>query len=308
MKNSGNSFVIVSPPYANNSAGIAVLHLLYKAIFTLGYNAEIIFIDNSVLPWKFYTSYNPHLYHPEASNISIKKEINLEWISMILQNGVTIYPEIITGNPLNAKNVVRYFLNGDGVITGHKSLYESRDFLISFSKQYHDNPNAYLIKLVSDSHFNDTNTVVNEQRSLSLTYFGKGPKYFSCFKIKNTVVLSSEWPSNKEELAILLKCTKYLYCWDTQSSITSDAILCGAKVVYMQFNQLSESEMLEHEFGVFPYLKGIIDNDNNIVIEDYPDYDVIRSVYIEKIKNIDAMWNHNVSTVIHKIFNHFKED
>ena len=75
-------YLIVTPFYRNNSAGIRVLYELQKHLIRAGYDAKTI---------------------NEISHTAQDDEI-------------VIYPEIVFGNPLKAKKVVRYILNVPGFI------------------------------------------------------------------------------------------------------------------------------------------------------------------------------------------------
>lgn len=304
MNNPKKTFVILAPKYNHNSAGIVVLHELCDAIISCGYSAHIVLFDTSEPGWKYFLSNEEAYFNNQLKRTPIPNEFGLEWVQQVLNFGITIYPEIINGNPLNAKNIVRYFLNGDGVITGQKSEYTSNDFCLAFSNHYFDNPHAYLIKLITTDEFNDHDAIPFEKRTLDLTYFGKGPRYTNCFRIKNSVVLGSDWPKTKPELAVLLKNTRYLFCWDSQSGISTDAIICGAKVVFLQFEQVTESIINQHEWAPIPYLKGEI-SINEVSICENPNYNQFRKAFIDKIKASQNQWLANVSNVITKVFSHF---
>ena len=300
------TFLVLAPPFAHNSAGNVVLHELCNAIIDCGYTAHIIFIDIKKPEWGYGVSHNPKFYNEGLKRIDIPPELGESWVKSVLDLGITIYPEIISGNPLKARNIVRYFLNSDGAITGSKSLYQPNDFCLAFSKHYFDKPHAYLIKPVLTPEFNGINAPLFDERKLNLTYFGKGHKYASCFRAQDSVILPSDWPKSKAELALLLKNTRYLYSWDSQSSIITDAICCGAKPVLLQFNQISREKLDDHEFGRIPYLVGLI-KDGTIDIQDNKDYEILRYQFLKNFRNFENQWIKNVGDVINKIFIHFKK-
>ena len=80
-------------------------------------------------------------------NRNSKSYINLDFITPLLtsdivndhkecnKNPIVVYPEIISGNPLNADCVVRYLLNYPGLIGGEKDeKYGNCDLIFSYSE------------------------------------------------------------------------------------------------------------------------------------------------------------------------------
>ncbi len=296
--------LICTPPYQNSSAGIVHLHELCDAIVRLGYVAHVILMDTSTSEWAFHLSEDPSFYGSDLQRVAVAPDLGENYIRQVLDNGITIYPEIIVGNPLNAKHVVRYFLNGDGVIFGKKSEYQPNDFCLAFSKVFFEKPHAILTKPIRSPLLNDVNAKPTHNRSLDLTYFGKGPKYVSCFRIEGSVILPGDWPKTKSELAILLRNTRYLYCWDNQTSMITDAVSCGAKVVLLQFIQADEEILRQGEFGPMPYIKGNFDGPT-LTLTDNPDYDYIRNRYLAELNKHESEWEENVRLTLASIFSYF---
>ena len=296
--------LICTPAYRNNSAGIVVLHELCDAIVRLGYVAHIILMEPSESEWSFKVSEDPSFYREDLQKIAVTPELGEKWIKEILARGITIYPEIITGNPLNAKNVVRYFLNGDGVISGKKSAYQPSDFCLAFSRIFFEKAHAILTKPIRSPLMNEVGTKPSHERGLNLTYFGKGPKYASCFRIEGSVVLPGEWPQSKSELALLLQNTQHLYSWDNQTSVITDAMYCGVEIVLLQFIQADEEKLKQGEFGPLPYLKGSFEG-TTIKLIDNPDYPEIRNKYMERLNRYEMEWVSNVGLTLDSIFSYF---
>jgi hypothetical protein len=302
---SKNTFLICTPPYKNNSAGIILLHELCDAINQLGYTCFIVLIDTTRSEWTFHVSEDSNFYCEGLKRSNYPINFNDGLMRKLLDKCITIYPEIITSNPLKARYVVRYFLNKDGFITGKRTEYKESDFCLAFSKVFFDNPHATLTKPIRNLLFNSYNSIPSSNRSLNLTYFGKGAKFASCFRIDDSVMLPSEWPKTKEELSILLRNTRYLYCWDSQTSLATDAIYCGAILVLLQFAQVDEESLNQSEFGPVPYLKAELIGNKATILQNL-EYDLIRENYLKNLNKFEIDWLTSVEDVLDKIRNHFK--
>lgn len=111
----GHPYYIYAPPYRETSAGIVVLHTLCHALNVEGHEAYIIGTD----------VVNPDFDTPLATpDVRIRhKVLGLE--------PVAVYPEVVSGNPMNADVCVRYILNKIGYLTG-KPLGEGKDDLFFY--------------------------------------------------------------------------------------------------------------------------------------------------------------------------------
>lgn len=293
---------ICAPPYENSSAGVMVLHDLCHTLLELGYIAHIVMMSSD----GFRVSTEESLYDPKLKKLYFSSEEEArKWFNYTLDYGVVLYPEIIPGNPLEAKHVVRYFLNGDGVLTGVKTGYKDTDYILTWSRKFFRHANGLLAKSIRSKFMHDVNATDFGQRTLDLTYFGKGAKYADCFRINGSILLSSVWPQSKEELAILLRNTRYLFCWDNLTALNSDAVFCGAKVVLLQFQQLTEEEYLTEFENNPPYLKGIL-NGSSVSVNETPDYYKLRENYLKKAKESEISWPSNVNENFTSIFRYFK--
>ena len=89
-----NPYIVVSPPWTHTSSGVRTLHILCDALNRMGHKAYM-FPHNG---WTY--------------NFAVNKELNTP---MAIPEGyyhdpIVIYPEIIMGNPLGGRRVVRYIL------------------------------------------------------------------------------------------------------------------------------------------------------------------------------------------------------
>jgi len=236
-------FVVTAPPYSDKSAGIVMLYLLRDELKGLGYDAEIMPFDKPIT---------------------------------IPDDTIVIYPEVVDGNPLKAKNVVRYYLNREGMASGNKVNASPNDFILAFNKLYHDNPQAIIRKENLNPHCYFGNKLTLN-RKLDCTYIGKGSMYSDqCRVIDGTIEITRTAPADKEGLADLLRQTRFFFTYDICTALTSEAIICGAIVVPLLFHPY-KAEELEYPFG------SIIDNSIHIP----PDYEQKRGALISMLQGFD---------------------
>ena len=236
-------FVVTAPPYSDKSAGIVMLYLLRDELKGLGYDAEIMPFDKPIT---------------------------------IPDDTIVIYPEVVDGNPLGAKNVVRYYLNREGMASGNKVNASSNDFILAFNNLYHDNPHA----IVQYENFNPHCHFGNKltfNRKLDCTYIGKGSMYSDqCKVIEGTIEITRTAPAEKEGLADLLRQTRFLFTYDICTSLNSEAMICGAIIVPLLFHPYTPEEI------GFPF-GAIVDNSIHIP----PDYEEKRGAYIARAQGYD---------------------
>jgi hypothetical protein len=112
--------VIHGPDYTHLSSGIRCLHLLCDRLNDLGVNAAI----------------TARVAKPGNNT----PRIDLNAISArpaLLDRSIVIYPEIYAGNPLGARNVVRYLLNKPGFFNGvGVESYGERDYYLHFAEEF----------------------------------------------------------------------------------------------------------------------------------------------------------------------------
>ena len=113
-------FVVCAPPYANHSAGIIILHELLDALIGLGHDAYIAFMTHANGEWTFHSPTSDAGFNPGLRKTVLSEYEHGLAVNDALDNGICIYPEVVVGNPLQAKRVARYFLYDDGGITGIK--------------------------------------------------------------------------------------------------------------------------------------------------------------------------------------------
>ena len=244
-------FLIASPRYDHQIGGVMVLHQLCDMLNRQGYEAAMVFYGGSPPSYNWAYSNHPDLYHPDYERVHLSMDNPNEIIREFLQDGVIIYPEQIIGNPLGASRVVKYIL-----ITDKNYIRaSSNEYILSFSKIFHSKADGYLFKPFMDENLHSKGSRHWSERTMDLTYFGKGPDFVDCFKIPNTLVLTRKWPEDKNQLGILLRQCRYFFTWDLISQTNMDAVACGAVPVLLHDKQISKDLLNMSELGRFPDIK-----------------------------------------------------
>jgi len=169
-------------------------------------------------------------YFPEYFIAPHLKGCRLQ-ISPFFSNKKTIvlYPEIVYGNPLKAKNVVRWLLYFNRY-PQEKSAYNKNDLFICFREIFNDyalNPSARKVKI---NYFdNDLYKQTNFSKRTGNCYFIR--------KGRNRKDLPSNFDgpildnlSEEEKVKILNEC-EFCYSYDTQTFYSSIAAICGCKSI-----------------------------------------------------------------------------
>ncbi len=148
------------------------------------------------------------------------------------ENVVGIYPEIIHGNELQAKTVVRYILNKPGVMASNgipgPKVFGKDDLLFTFSKMFMDLPEerVMFLPVINTAVFYDQ----KKTRTKTAVFFGKGDN--TSVHPEDSIVIDRTLAQDQELLANLLSECHTIYSYDPVSAMTEVARLCGCKVIY----------------------------------------------------------------------------
>ena len=231
-------YLITAPPYNEKSAGQAVLHRMCHELNQLGFEAYLAIMENPNWP-KGLVYTNPRFQTPIAS-----LEKNL------VKDCIVVYPEIVTGNPLGAKRVVRYLLNKEAQFGQGAIKRAETDYFLIYSKLYGSGHGKLLIPHFNFELFNEFGAVPFEQRTQLAWYEGKGSKYGKVTPIEGAITITRQWPDDRRELADILKKTKFLFTWDSTTSLITEAMMCGAVPVLMQIAPWTVEGLKNTDFGI----------------------------------------------------------
>ena len=256
------NFIIYSPSYEETSGGTIVLHKLCDLINERGYSAKIWPhhyppLMSSMMGCGFkYTLHKTFKNLIQLARGKRKKDFKLSrerhdgtvlaGIQDLRDSTIVIYPDIIYGNPLNAKNVVRWWL--------YKSSFHPRKkqagvtelnfhYLESFLNQALINEGSYLLS-----------PVVIMKNTYKQTNFGA--RRGCCHIIrKGRSKLLDQHPQDSilidglthEETAKVFNEVEYCVCYDSYTLLSGYAVFCGCKVMVVPDEGVTLEEWLPDE-------------------------------------------------------------
>ena len=159
---------------------------------------------------------------------------------------VVIYPEIVMGNPLKAKNVVRWLLHTPGFHT-NRTNYGPNELYFRFSIE---TPNfSHPGSTTSDQfltvvHFPTeiySMDGVSQERQGSAYCIRKGTGKEIVHDLSNSICIDGK---SHEEIAAIFKRVKTFYCYDTRTAYYYFASLCGCETIVIPDEGVSEEEWL----------------------------------------------------------------
>ena len=267
-------FIIFSPSYHEDIGGIIVLHKLCHTLNKLGYSAFIYpsfntffinkknwfsilikFLRNLIRDHTFPPKLNPDFVTPLFKFRD--RDINDSYI--------VIYPESIIGNPLNAKNIVRWFLYYPGrqeefICYGKNELYFDFNAFsdglnipgstLSREKLYlmHFPLNLYNLNHAFPSH-----------QRIGVAYCIRKGKGKALVHDANTSILIDG--KSHIEISNIFKQVKTFISYDTKTAYSFFAALCGANSIVIPDPGVSKSDCFPDERDSYGIAYGFEDLD-----------------------------------------------
>ena len=235
-------YLIFAPSYNDNSGGTIVLHKLCHLLNELGSEASLFpfFVNHEINYFNFFDSIlsflkyeKKRIFKPYRLNKSFNTPVIKSLKKINLNEYIVVYPEMVLGNPLGAKNVVRWFLHQPGHHTG-KIYYGKGELYFKFNSA------------IDDFYFSGSKTSDNELKiihyPLNIYYepadnsIRKGTAY--CIrKGKNKEIIHDLNGSinidgkSHEEIANIFRKVEMFISYDVYTAYSIFAVLCGTKSV-----------------------------------------------------------------------------
>jgi hypothetical protein len=251
-----NPYYIHSPPYTRFSAGCKVLHLLCHNLNLKGFPAYLI-IDGDDLTEGREDICEPDFLTPLLTPFIARRH---------LESGVTpiiIYPEVVSGNPVNAPCVVRYVLNFPGLLGGDK-IYQSTELVFGFTREL----------AVAAGSSENILCIPNNDTRVFFPPENDGSREGSCFfafkyqnvhkaelfdATKNSVEITSGLSTSQtpQEIADLFRRSEAFYTYEN-TALVLEATLCGCPAIFIPNEHLNAPIGVD-EFGMSGIAWGLDD-------------------------------------------------
>ena len=237
------TFLIFSFDYDWKSGGNQVLHDLAKIL------------SNDYLT---YVCANKTLIDSKAICINFNKAKEIS----ALNDTITIYPEVISGNPFNAKNVVRYVLYYPGWHAGDKEYNES-ELVIAYNHEFVKNTkyDKSFILTVLDPKLSIMKNTGQQRDKIGLLVrkskdFDYKMNVLKSYKnLINLPIISIDDIINKcnnlNELSEIYNQITLFISFDNHSYHSTMAALCGCQSVVIPSEDLSSEEFYNvQKYGI----------------------------------------------------------
>jgi hypothetical protein len=214
-----DSFVIYAPPFQENSGGIVVLHKLKDTLVSLGKECSLVVFGQSV----------------------------------DVEDAVVVYPEIVSGNPLKAKKVVRWVLNTPGKIgSSTESTWGQDDIVFLFSDNFTCTKQHAGVLRVMDFRFDlfHNKRLDRDIDCCVLFYKQSSVRNEDVEKISNsnkTLLRLDDYISDLTSVSIILNRCRKFYSFDTNSYYNVAAALCGCDTIIIPSDSKSKEDWIKNE-------------------------------------------------------------
>jgi len=250
-------FLIYASPYTRKWGGVISLHKLCHLINEVGgtafmhpnyldvVDANFANIDAVVeyarSQWNFVQTFDERGYVSPKLNTPVRHILN---DGQYGDDWIIVYPEITAGNPLGAKNVVRWLMHNPGFHTGRIS-YGQNEFHIRFSESYDEFrlPNCYfsgsLLRVMDYDFdiFNMDDAAIKRSGTAYLIKKGAGKPIVH--DLADSILIDD---LEQEEIARVFKSVTTFISYDTHTAYSQLAVLCGCDSVVIPDPGVPKSE------------------------------------------------------------------
>ena len=242
-------FVIVADSFDDRSGGGIVSHLLCQRLVEAGEAAFLWPVDRlrlqfwrnprRYLGWlRYQITRRHHLFNhgPFATTLATGGD---------LKDAVVVYPEIVAGDPLRGRGVVRWLLHKPGFHTG-KVDYGAEDLFFYYQDAFHDpSLGDYRQNRLVVTWWNQAYRRFNHgERSGSCYLVKKGHDRPLVHDLHDSVLIDD---LTHEEKAAVFNRTRYFYTYDLYTLYARYAALCGCIPIVVPQPGLARDQWVPYE-------------------------------------------------------------
>jgi hypothetical protein len=217
------NFIIWAVEYTHKSDEARAIHRLCHLLNEAGYSARLL-PSRPDLPFATNPEWNTPLHFGPVGR------------------SIVIYPEIVSGNPLNAERVVRWVLNlpgkpgGDACCAdGEMGFVYEPEWLSTVNRTLDTAlaPERVLTVPILDPKHVYPDPQIKKNIDCVFTYRGKHLRKRFPISNEHELVDVEENTPSMAALGLLLRRTRTLYSYDHGSVVVREAMICGANVLVM---------------------------------------------------------------------------
>jgi hypothetical protein len=262
---SPKTYIILSPPYDENNGGAISLHKLCQHLNELGRTAYLFpYFPMARFDTEDTVEFQRCMEFTEqyTSHFSINPEIKCDvvGVSNLKQLAersdiVIVYPEIISGNPLGGKNVVRWLMHDAGFFT--KKVYFCPGEIY-----FRYGPDTKKVQIpgshLSDNFLTTIHIPFDTYNSINASPERVGTAY--CIRKSREKSLQHELNGSTlidgkihAEIASIFRSVKQFISYDSRTFYSRLAVLCGCDSIVIPDPGVSEEEWMpdpEARYGV----------------------------------------------------------
>lgn len=305
-------YLIFSPSYNELSGGAIVLHKLCHILNTLGYESYL---------YPLFKSYeiNERYYFKNIMKVSVQYFIhklkyyrtNESFNTPVFQGRdtgswkewIVIYPETVFGNPLNAKNVVRWFLHSPGrhtnkIYYGENELYyDFNDFAKGFSFPGSKlSGNKLYVTHFPLEYYNLDNAFDSSMRSGTAYCLRKGDHKSIVHDLYESILIDGK---SHEAVSRIFKKIDTFISYDTHTAYSKFAVLCGAKSIVVPDDNVSVNGWYKNVTDRYGIAYGFDENELKRAS------DTSKYVLEDVLSKEEEMFS-NVKTFVNEVEDYFK--
>ena len=261
-------YIIYSPPYHENGGGTIALHRLCHLINQCGREAYL---------YPHGPSYDLHLHNASQVGLYLKEiyeatnlanyRINEAFRTPVLppkdsfipgHDCIVIYPEMTFGNPLRAKNVVRWLLNNPGHISG-RIYYGPREIYYRYADYFaegftfpgSETADMFLrIQYTPLDLYRERPEERNNPRTGTAYCMKKGNGRAMVHDTTNSILIDGK---SHQQVAAIFKSVKQFVSYDTHTLYSSLAAISGCESVVVPLEGMTKEQWrpnVEDRYGI----------------------------------------------------------
>lgn len=242
--------IIVSPPYCENNGGVIALHKLCHTINELGGEAYLHpYVTEQKLSIKGLLKCTKQKFYNSFCSYHTNEKLNTPFIRRVSsqekKNAIVMYPEIVDGNPLQIKNVVRWFLHHPGYHSGSISYNTGELYFTygAFGVDFNLFGSVRVERKLEVTHlfyeFYNMEDITNDRSGTSYC-LRKGKGRHISHDLENSILIDGK---SHQEIAEIFRKTKYFITYDFHTAYIWFAILCGCIPIIVPHESFSKDDL-----------------------------------------------------------------